>query len=139
MAVLQPPLGHERLRIWVDVRVSGECPAEDGILLDLDIPTLGRVWAQTHQIFATTIEPFGMKYPRYSSSSRERWGTPTGTTDLQRRSSLMSALMYGSESLSENSGRRWGPTTESSSACAFCCTAGNEAMASTNDCTVESV
>ena len=40
MSVLQPPLGHEGLRIWVDVRVSGECPAEDGILLDLDIPTL---------------------------------------------------------------------------------------------------
>jgi len=88
---------------------------------------------ENHQAFPTTIDPFGMRYPLYLSSSVTQCGTAKGATGCHLRerryedllvhllrmthlvNSLTMAEMYGNDASSLKVGNCPGVTTRSSS------------------------
>lgn len=92
----------------------------------------------TYHMLPMTRLPLGIKYRSlYTSSSVALCGTPNGVTIIQRRDSLMIALMYGNESRSLNLGNRSEPTTSCNSRCARRCISGYSVIARKNVSIVE--
>ena len=111
---------------------------------------LREIW-YTYYMFARTVVPFGMKKPRYTSSSIRRWGIPRGTMGFQlylriqltrrekkswthRSTSFSKHSRYGREGLSSMVGRRCLPTTRSISSWAFLYSCGWRTMARRKVC-----
>lgn len=127
--VLQETFWIESLWIGIDAFVMHHGP-------ELSFRTIHKnnITSLTHQAFPITIAPDGIRWPLYMSSVLDinKCGTAIGNAGLQRRISWMTALMYGSDSLSEKSGKRSCPMTLSSSSWQAFCTSGWRVIARKN-------
>jgi len=98
-------------------------------------------WNVVTVIFIVASSHMGNTFGSLQDGSNQdgKNNPPRGATKCQRIDSLTMALIYGREGRSSKSGKRFGPTTASSSAWAFFWTSGLSAIARNSACTVETV